>query len=139
MAYHKPLPRPNSDTRPFWDGCRKHELRFQQCVPCGHVRWPASIICPACYSKEAEWIKAGGKGTVYTYSVYHQAFHPSFEKDIPYVTAIIALAEGPHLLSSMVGCSPEDVYCDMPVEVTWEDIDKAFSLPKFKPVDQCNI
>jgi uncharacterized OB-fold protein len=45
-----------------------------------------------CYSKETEWIKASGKGTVYTYAVYHQVFHPSFEKDIPYVTAIIKLA-----------------------------------------------
>ena len=139
MAYQKPIPQPNSDTRPFWDGCGKHELRFQQCVSCGHIRWPASIICPACYSKKAEWIQAGGKGTVYTYSVYHQAFHLSFERDIPYVTAIIALAEGPHFLSNIVGCSPDEVYCDMPVEVTWQDIDKAFSLPKFKPSSQCNV
>jgi uncharacterized OB-fold protein len=134
MVYHKPLPRPNPDTRSFWDGCLKHELRFQQCISCGHVRWPASIICPTCYSKEVAWTRSGGKGTIYTYSVYHQAFHPSFEKDIPYVTAIIALAEGPHILSNIVGCAPDEIYCGMPVEVTWQDIDKAFSLPKFKPL-----
>jgi len=133
MTYKKPLPWPNPDTKTFWDGCRQHELQFQKCFPCGHVRWPASIICPMCYSKETEWIKASGKGTVYTYAVYHQAFHPSFEKDIPYVTAIIKLAEGPHFLSNIVGCRSDEVYCDMPVEVTWEDVDEAFSLPKFKP------
>lgn len=130
----KPLPQPNPDTRPFWDGCSRHELRFQKCISGGHIRWPASIICPTCYSREVEWIRASGKGTVYTYSVYHQAFHPSFEKDIPYVTAIIALEEGPHFLSNIVGCNPDEVYCDMPVVVTWQDIDKAFSLPKFKPL-----
>ena len=134
MAYQKPLPQPNPDTRPFWDGCSKHELRFQKCISCGHIRWAAAIICPDCYSKEVKWMRASGKGTVYTYSVYHRAFHPSFEKDIPYVTAIIALEEGPHFLSNIVGCSPDEVYCDMPVEVTWQHIDKGFSLPKFKPL-----
>ena len=133
MAYDKPLPRPNADSRPFWEACRQHVLRFQKCLDCDHVRWPASIICPSCYSKETEWVQAGGKGTVYTYSVYHQAFHPSFEKDLPYVTAIIELEEGPRFLSNIVGCDPEDVHCDMPVEVTWEDVDENFSLPKFKP------
>jgi uncharacterized OB-fold protein len=134
MTYQKPLPQPNPDTQPFWDGCKKHQLRFQKCKTCGHVRWPAAIICPDCHAKETSWITAGGKGKVYTFTVYHQAFHPAFDDDIPYVTAIIALDEGPHLLSNIVGCAPDDVYCDMPVEVTWEDVDEEFSLPKFKPV-----
>jgi len=134
MAYEKPLPQPNPDTKPFWDACRQHELRFEKCLSCGHVRWPASSICPRCYSKEAQWMKSNGKGIVYTFTTYHQVFHPAFEEDIPYVTAIIELEEGPHFLSNIVDCSPEDVYCEMPVEVIWEDIDEAYSLPKFKPV-----
>jgi len=77
---------------------------------------------------------AGGKGKVYTFAVFHQAFHKAFENDLPYVTAIIELEEGPHLLSNIVGCSPDQVRCDMPVEVTWEDIGGGFSLPKFKPI-----
>jgi uncharacterized OB-fold protein len=134
MAYQKPLPIPNPDTKPFWDGCKKHQLCFQKCKACGHIRWPAAIICPECYAKETGWIKAGGRGKVYSFTVYHQAFHPAFENDIPYVTAIIALDEGPHLLSNLVGCAPEAVFCDMPVEVVWEDVNEEFSLPKFKPV-----
>ncbi len=133
MPFSKPLPRPNADTQPFWDACRKHELRFQKCLGCEHVRWPASIICPSCYSRETEWIKVSGKGTVYTFTIYHHAFHPSFKEDIPYVAAIIQLKEGPHFLSNIVGCDPDTVCCDMPVEVTWEDVDETFSLPKFKP------
>ena len=135
MSYNKPLPRPNPDTQPFWDACQQHELRFQKCLDCDHVRWPASIICPSCYSKETERIKASGKGTVYTFTVYHHAFHPAFKEDIPYVTAIIELEEGPHLLSNIVNCDPETVYCDMPVEVTWDDVDENYSLPKFKPAN----
>jgi len=132
MLYDKPLPKPNADDKFFWDGCKEHQLRFQKCRNCGLVRWPAALICPNCYSQDTELITLSGKGKVYTFTVYHQAFRPAFEKDLPYITAVIELEEGPFLLSNIVGCKPADVRCDMPVEVTWEDITEEFSLPKFK-------
>ena len=134
MAYEKPLPQPNADDKPFWEGCKRHQLQFQKCQSCGHVRWPPSIICPMCYSSDTEWIIAGGKGEVYTFVVYHQSYHPAFEGELPYVAAIVELEEGPHILTNIVGCDPSEVKCDMPVEVAWEDITEEFSLPKFKPV-----
>jgi uncharacterized OB-fold protein len=134
MAYQKPLPQPNADDRFFWNGCKEHKLLFQKCLNCGLVRWPPSIICPNCHSNDTEIIEATGKGRIYTYAVYHQAYHPGFESEIPYVTAIIELEEGPHFLSNITGCEPDKVECDMPVEVVWEDITKEFSLPKFKPI-----
>jgi hypothetical protein len=133
MAYNKPLPQPNADTKPFWDGCKEHQLRFQKCRNCGHLRWPPSIICPICYSPETEWTVASGKGKIYTFAIYHHAYDKTFENDLPYVVALVELEEGPHILTNIVGCSPSEVQCDMPVEVTWEDVTKQFSLPKFKP------
>ena len=133
MAYEKPLPRPNGDTGPFWEGCKEHQLRFQRCSSCGHVRWPPSVICPICHSSEMEWIVASGKGRIYSFVVYHVAFHPAFQNDIPYVTAIVKLSEGPRILTNIVGCNPSELKCDMPVKVEWDDITDKFSLPKFKP------
>ena len=133
MSYDKPLPRPNTDTKPFWDGCKQHELRFQRCGDCGHVRWPASIVCPQCYSSDTEWIVASGKGKVYTFAIFHQVYHPAFADDVPYLTASVELEEGPRLLTNIVGCPPDEVRCDMPVEVAWDDVTEDFSLPKFRP------
>ena len=133
MEYTKPLPKVNADTKPFWDGCRNHELRFQKCTECGHVRWPPSIICPLCYSNKTEWIRASGKGEIFSFVVYHKAFHPAFEADLPYVVAIVELEEGLHFLTNIVGCDPGAMSCEMTVEVSWEDITEEFSLPKFKP------
>jgi len=133
VEYDKPLPNMNGDNKEFWAGCKAHELRFQKCKACGHVRWPASIICPMCYSKEMKWIVAEGKGRVYSFAVYHVAYHPGFESDLPYVVADVELKEGPRLVTNIVGCRPDDVKCEMPVEVTWKDITEEFSLPKFKP------
>jgi len=134
MAIEKPVPVPNADDRQFWEACKKHELCVQKCQACGLLRWPPSFLCPQCHGKESQWIPLAGKGKVYTYTVFHRAFHPAFEKDVPYVTAVIALDEGPHLLSNIVGCAPDQVTCDMPVEVVWEDRQGGHSIPKFRPV-----
>jgi uncharacterized OB-fold protein len=132
-GYDKPLPKLNSDTRPFWEGCKKHELRFQRCLGCGHVIWPSSIICPKCHARDTEWIVASGHGIVYTYATYHVAYHPGFLSDIPYVVAIVELDEGPHLLTNIINCRVDDVKCGMDVTVVWEDVTPEISLPKFSP------
>jgi uncharacterized OB-fold protein len=53
----------------------------------------------------------------------------------PYVTAIVQLDEGPRLMTTLIGVepSPDAIRCDMPVEVTWDDITDEITLPLFKP------
>jgi uncharacterized OB-fold protein len=48
----------------------------------------------------------------------------------PYVVALVELDEGPRLISNIVGCAPEDVAIDMPVEVCFEEAGD-FKLPRF--------
>jgi len=134
MSYNKPLPKVNADNKPFWDGCKEHRLLFQKCKDCGFIRWPPSLICPQCHSQDTEWTISEGRGKVYSFVVYHVAYHPEFKNDLPYVVAIVELEEGPHLLTNITGCSPDEVACDMRVEATWDDITKDFSLPKFQSV-----
>lgn len=134
MAYDKPLPKLNGDTLPFWEGCGKHELRFQQCPECGHVRWPPSVLCPQCHATKTGWLVSRGMGSVYTFAVYHTAFHPGFAGELPYTVAVVELDEGPHLLTNIVNCPPEKVTCGMRVGVVWEDVDQNISLPKFSPL-----
>ncbi|PKN62444.1 MAG: hypothetical protein CVU57_24470 [Deltaproteobacteria bacterium HGW-Deltaproteobacteria-15] len=134
MNDQKPLPALNEDTREFWEGCRHHQLKFQKCSECGLVRWPPSIICPACHSLEQKWVPAEGRGKIFTFAVYHQAFHPAFKNDLPYVVAVIELEEGVHFLSNLVGCDHRLIRCGMPVRVVWEDRKEGFSIPKFTPV-----
>lgn len=134
MEQRRPLPETSADTGPFWEGCREHILRFQKCADCGHVRWPPSILCPLCHCHETEWIQASGRGKVYTYAVYHQAFYEAFRGELPFVAAYVELEEGPRLLCNIVGCDPAEVRCDMPVEVSWEDVNEDISLPQFRPL-----
>ena len=132
--YSKPLPKLNGDNRPFWEGCNQHELRFQQCPECGHVRWPPSNLCPQCHCMEVKWVVSQGIGKVYSYAVCHALYHPGFADDLPYVVAVVALDDGPHVLTNIVGCLPREVKCNMPVQVVWEKVTKEITLPKFKPL-----
>lgn len=133
MEYMKPLPKINPDNEAFWNGCRNRELKFQKCVNCGHIRWPASLICPSCHSRETEWITAGGHGNLYTYAVYHIVYHPGFAGDLPYVVGIVELDEGPHLLTNIVECPHEKLRCGMEVIPFWDEVTPGMVLPKFRP------
>jgi uncharacterized OB-fold protein len=75
-----------------------------------------------------------GKGKVYTFVVYHRVYHPGFAGEVPYAVAVIELAEGPRMLSNVVGVPPEELVCETPVEIVFEDIVEGMTLPKFKPL-----
>jgi uncharacterized protein len=133
MAHAKPQPRLDGDTAPFWEGCSEGVLRFQRCTSCGVIRWPASFLCPGCHSTEAHWEASEGKGTVYSFVVYHVAFHSGFKGELPYVVALVDIEEGPRILSNIRGCLPGQVRIGMPVELTWEALDDGWKLPVFRP------
>jgi len=129
----KPVPIVNDWARPFWEATRRNTLSIQRCEDCSnHIFYPR-IACPHCGSANVEWVDASGKGKVYSYTVVESNSPSAFITDIPYVVAIIELAEGVRMLSNVVGCDPSTVRCDMPVEVVFEKLDDDFTLPKFKP------
>ena len=134
QAIPKPLPVTDEDTRPFWDYCKKHELRAQKCLKCAGLHYPPSPLCPHCLSMESEWVKLSGKGKVFTYIVAHRRYHPGFSAELPYVVAVIETDEGLRMLSNVMGCKPDAVRIDMPVEVVFEDAGPEFALPKFRPI-----
>lgn len=128
------VPLPNLDTQPFWDGCARGELLLQRCAACGAYRHPPSPICPECLSDRQEWVRASGRGTVYTFVVVREARARGWDKMVPYVIAVIALEEGPRLLTDLVDIAPEAVTIGMPVSVTFAELDGTTQLPLFAPV-----
>jgi uncharacterized OB-fold protein len=132
-TYAKPIPVPSEESRPFWDAVRRHEFRVQRCTACQKYWFPPSNICPECLSDQWEWALTGGRGTVFSFVVFHRVYHPAFRDDVPYPVAIIALDEGPRFLSNVVGCPVEDIRVGMPVEVVFDDVTDDCTLPKFRP------
>ena len=52
---------------------------------------------------------------------------------VPYVLAVVALEEGPHMLTNLVDVAPEAVAIGMPVVATFAELDGTTKLPLFKP------
>lgn len=128
----KPLPEPDEASKPFFDGARAGRLMLMKCTACGAFRLPSRNHCDRCLSPEFEWVAASGRGTVRTFGVMHQRYHPAFADEIPYNVAVIELEEGPRLPSNVVGMPSRDITVGMPVMVEWEHHDDV-SVPKFRP------
>lgn len=127
------VPQPNPETQPFWDGCRRGELRLQRCGACGVVRFPPRPVCPSCLSRDQEWFAATGRGVLDSYVIHHRPM-PGFEP--PYAIALVRLDEGPRMMSNVVGCdqTPEALVLDMPLEVTFLPVSDDIHLPQFRPL-----
>lgn len=129
----KPVPEPTPDTQPFWDGCARGELRLQRCRDCGKPYFYPRAVCPECGSTDVEWFTASGRATLYSYVINHRPAR-GFENDGPYAIAVVQLAEGPRMMTNLVGVpnTPEDLILDMELQVTFEQRGD-ISLPVFTP------
>jgi uncharacterized OB-fold protein len=132
----KPIPEPTPETQPFWDGCAAGELRLQRCTDCGQAYFYPRPVCPACGSVSVEWFTASGHATLYSYVINHRPA-PGFEAQAPYAIAVVQLAEGPRMMTNLVGVpnTPEDLVLDMPLRVTFEPRGEVY-LPMFTPAGE---
>jgi uncharacterized protein len=117
---HPLVPVPTPETRPFWDAASRDRLHIPRCVTCDRAFFPPSPVCPHCTSRDVEWFDASGKATLYSF-VIHQRPHPLWETDGPRSVALVRLAEGPMLVSSIVDCpqTPEALVFDMDLRATF--------------------
>ena len=137
--YAKPLPDITDANRGFWDAARRHELHMQQCDDCGHIRYPVAAICPECLSGDFHWRRLSGRGTVFSYVVFHQVYHPGFKDEVPYNVALIQLEEGPRMFSNVVGVANDAVSVGDAVEVTFETVTEDVTLPRFRLVSNFRV
>jgi uncharacterized OB-fold protein len=59
-----------------------------------------------------------------------------FKDDIPYNVALVELAEGPQIITQIIGCRNEELRCGASVEVAFDEVTPDVTLPK-SAVRQC--
>jgi uncharacterized OB-fold protein len=117
-------------TAPFWAAARRHELTVQECGACGARQFAPRRLCLACQSADVRWLVCSGEATVHSVTVSHLEVVPGLAP--PYPVAIVALAEGPHLLTRIVGDDALTVAIDDAVRLDWEEREDAPPLPVFR-------
>ena len=130
----RPLPEPTPETREFWEGAKRGELRIQRCWSCGQAYFFPRPFCPNCSSKDVEWFTASGRGRLHTYVINHRPAM-GFQDLAPYVIAIVELDEGPRMMTNIIDVEPsaKNLPADMPLEVAWEQQSDDITLPLFRP------
>jgi uncharacterized protein len=125
---------PTPETRPFWEAARRHELSLQRCRECDRYIFYPRAACPHCLAGDLEWRRVSGRGTLHTFTVVHRG-QKGFPLGPPYVIAVVELAEGPRLMTNLVGIEPDPakIRIGLPVEVVFEDVTADVSLPRFRP------
>ena len=130
----KPMPKPSRWTKPFWDAAKQHKLVLKKCKDCGNIDHPPYLYCTNCQSENMEWVEASGKGKLYAYAINHYMVPFPFWDDMPYVVAMIDLAEGVRMISNIVECEHDKLKNGMELEVIFDDVSPEFTLPKWRPV-----
>jgi uncharacterized OB-fold protein len=84
-------------------------------------------------SPEHLWIEGSGNGTLFSFAVVHRALDPYWKGELPYLVGVIELAEGPRLLSNVVGVRVDQVEIGMALRVVFEPLMEEIVVPRFKP------
>jgi len=129
---HADHPLPDVDEpigRPFWEFCRRHELRIQRSRSSGRFVFPPR---PA-YAGDYEWARVSGRGRVLTFVVVRPPFLSAFADKVPLVIAVVELEEGPRLVGHVLDCAIDEVRSDLPVEVVFDDLTERVTLPQWRP------
>jgi uncharacterized OB-fold protein len=121
-----PAPQPNPETQGFWDAAAQGKFVIRRCRSCGKAHWYPRAICPFCASAETEWVEASGRAKIYSYSVMRRVPEP-------YAVAYVTLAEGPTMITNLVGCDFDRLSIGQDVRIAFTPTDNGPPVPTFTP------
>jgi len=124
------LPAITTLTQPFWNAAAEGRLLLPRCRACGQHFFRPEVACTHCFATDWQWVQAGGRGTLYSYTVVHRAPAPGFV--VPLVLAVVELQEGPVMMSNVVGCAHYALRIGMPLRVRFEQVAPEIHLPRFE-------
>ncbi|MEV7977163.1 Zn-ribbon domain-containing OB-fold protein [Streptomyces sp. NPDC086519] len=121
-------PEPDAFTRPYWEAAAGGRLLLRRCGSCGRAHHYPREFCPHCWSEDVTWERATGRATLYTWSVVHRNDLPPFGDRVPYVAAVVDLAEGPRMMTELVAADPGTLGAGQELEVAFRE-----GVPVFRP------
>lgn len=117
----RPLPVPNAESRPFWEGAARGVLRIQRCPACGAAQFPPRALCGHCHAKAPpRWEQACGRGVIASHTTVHRAPSAAFREEAPYTLALVTLEEGPRLLVRLRGAVAQAARIGAPVVIGFD-------------------
>ena len=117
-----PLPRPNAQTQPYWDGAAEGVLRYQCCAACGRVQLIPRSLCEHCQHTTLEWKSSQRTGKVLTFTTVYRAPLPVFKDMVPYVIAIVDMDEGFRVMANALPGIAGEVQMGSRVQIGFQQV-----------------
>ena len=133
MDLVKPIPRPSTTTRPFWDGLNERKVQIQRCEGCNTWVFYPRTRCPSCLSDQLIWREVSGRGVLYTYTLARQPTAPHFADETPQQLAVVELDEGVRMTSTLVNVEPSDIVIGMRLRPYFDQVTDAVTLLRYQP------
>ncbi len=133
MDLVKPIPRPFTTTRPFWDGLNERKVQIQRCDGCDSWVFYPRTRCPSCLSDLLIWREVSGQGVLYTYTLARQPTAPHFADETPQQLAVVELDEGVRMTSTLVNVEPSDIVIGMRLQPYFDQVTEAVTLLRYQP------
>lgn len=129
-----PTPEPHQDPtgRAYWDTAARAELRMLCCRSCERLFWYPRSRCPRCLGDRLELVPVSGDGVVYSFTVNRRPTG-AYREAGPVVIAYVELAEGPRVLTNLVGLPPDEVRIGLPVRAFFDPTPAGAGLLRFTP------
>ncbi|MCB1395677.1 MAG: OB-fold domain-containing protein [Rhodobacter sp.] len=96
---------PNGPDAQFRQFLAEGRFMLQLCGACGRHVFAPRVLCKHCGSDRLDWVAASGRATVHAATVVRQ----KPEKGGDYLYALMDLAEGVRMISTVVGTPPDAV------------------------------
>jgi len=129
----KPIPRPSTTTRPFWDGLNERKVQIQRCDGCDSWVFYPRTRCPSCLSDLLIWREVSGQGVLYTYTLARQPTAPHFADETPQQLAVVELDEGVRMTSTLVNVEPSDIVIGMRLQPYFDQVTDDVTLLRYQP------
>jgi uncharacterized protein len=133
MADRTDLPTIEDETSEYWTAATDGRLLIARCGSCERVHHYPRVMCPFCWSEDVTAVEASGQATLYTYSTVFMNDLPPFKERLPYTAAVVDLAEGPRLMTTIVGVDPADLRIGMPLRAEPIEITGGVTAFAFRP------
>lgn len=128
----------DEDSAAFFDAAADGTLLVRR-GPGGMMLGPEARTCPETGSAVWEQVPASGRAALVTWATVHRAPLPILASSVPYVSAVVELAEGPWLMVRLIDVDGVELRAGLPVEVVFvqsgsaDDQPGNETLPVFRP------
>ena len=134
----RPVPIPDPISEFYWESAKQGRLAVQGFEGLDLLQHPPSPV-PEIPGGGPEGavpiaVEVSGRGTLFSFTVLRQPFHPAFVDAIPMMIGLTELDDAPgvRILTNIVEAQADELWIGMPMEVVFESRG-GMALPQFRP------